>query len=205
MFHGSSTDLSPTADWWVESNLENAAFGASVSGAGDVNTDGYADVLVGALTYTYDLGLQGAVFLYPGSTIGLSSAPYWAVKGGQGGALFGSSVAGTGDANGDGFADIVVGSRHYDHGEIDEGAAFLYLGNRGNSREVQLNQTSLGTDPVRIAPWGLSNGSNGYEVHMLGYSPMGRERIRLRAQLLPPLSPLSLALAESVWAPAMML
>ncbi len=38
------------------------------------------------------------------------------------------SVAGAGDVNGDGYADVIVGAPDYDGGEPSEGAAFVFLG-----------------------------------------------------------------------------
>ena len=43
-------------------------------------------------------------------------------------ALLGISVAGAGDVNGDGYADVIVGAPSYDAGQTDEGAAFVFLG-----------------------------------------------------------------------------
>jgi FG-GAP repeat len=37
-------------------------------------------------------------------------------------------VASAGDVNGDGFDDVMVGASRYDHGQTDEGAAFVYNG-----------------------------------------------------------------------------
>jgi hypothetical protein len=44
-------------------------------------------------------------------------------------ALFGERVSTAGDVNGDGFADVIVGAPLYDRGHVDEGAAFVFLGN----------------------------------------------------------------------------
>ena len=44
------------------------------------------------------------------------------------GDALGESVATAGDVNGDGFSDVIVSVRGFDNGELNEGAAFLYLG-----------------------------------------------------------------------------
>jgi hypothetical protein len=43
-------------------------------------------------------------------------------------ARLGISVAGAGDVNGDGYADVIVGADSYDSGQMDEGAAFVFHG-----------------------------------------------------------------------------
>jgi FG-GAP repeat. len=120
--------LSTTPDWTAESNQANAQFGWSVASAGDVNGDGFSDVIVGAPNFDNGENDEGAAFVYHGSTSGLSTTPDWAAESDQVSAQFGYSVASAGDVNGDGFSDVIVGARLFDNGETDEGAAFVYHG-----------------------------------------------------------------------------
>ncbi len=121
--------LSTTANWTAESDQANSGFGISVGTAGDVNGDGYADVIVGA--YAYDNGQtdEGAAFCYHGSAAGLSTTANWMAESDQDSALLGYLAFGTaGDVNGDGYADVVVGALYYDNGQTNEGAAFVWYG-----------------------------------------------------------------------------
>jgi len=128
LYLGSASGLSATASWTAEGDQDAASFGYTVATAGDVNGDGYSDVIVGA--YLYDNGEtdEGRVFVYLGSASGLSGAASWTAEGDQAGASFGWSVATAGDVNGDGYSDVIVGAYQYDNGETDEGRAYLYLG-----------------------------------------------------------------------------
>ncbi len=128
LYYGSATGLSATPDWMAEGNQAGAYFGY-VGSAGDVNADGYADVVIGAWGYDNGQADEGRAFLYHGSASGLSAAPDWTAESNQVSANFGNSVGTTtGDVNGDGYSDVLVGSRFYDHGQADEGRAFLFLG-----------------------------------------------------------------------------
>ncbi|HEY2955396.1 MAG TPA: FG-GAP-like repeat-containing protein [Candidatus Eisenbacteria bacterium] len=128
VYLGSATGLMATPAWTAESDQTDARFGYSVATAGDVNGDGYDDVIVGA--HRYDNGQidEGRATVFLGSAAGLAATPAWSAEGNQGGADFGSSVACAGDVNGDGYSDVIVGSRTFDHGENNEGRAFVYLG-----------------------------------------------------------------------------
>jgi hypothetical protein len=116
----SATQRPPTAwhPWSAEGNQASASFGTSVSTAGDVDGDGFDDVVVGADQYDNGETDEGAAFLFQGSRRGLRNKSAWAADGDQPSGLFGLSVSTAGDVNGDGYADVVIGGV----------GAFLYEG-----------------------------------------------------------------------------
>ncbi len=116
--------------WSYSGDQQGAELGAAVSGAGDVNGDGFADVLIGAPKYDTDAYKGGAVFGFYGSPAGLSINPDWAAGSDQKGARFGGAVSGAGDVNGDGFADALIGAFRANNGETEEGRVYLYFGSR---------------------------------------------------------------------------
>ncbi len=127
VYYGSDSGLSTVANWTAESDQAGASFGDSVGTAGDVNSDGYADVIVGGPSYDNDQLNEGRAFVYRGSTSGLSTTPNWTAESDQA-AGFGTSVGTVGDVNGDGYGDVIVGAYAYDNGQQDEGRAFVYHG-----------------------------------------------------------------------------
>jgi hypothetical protein len=128
VYHGSASGLSATPNWTAESNKVGAQFGNSVASAGDVNGDGYSDVIVGAFGFANGEAFEGRAFVYHGSASGLSTTPNWTAESNQVNAQFGYSVASAGDVNGDGFSDVIVGAFGFSNGEASEGAAFVYHG-----------------------------------------------------------------------------
>ena len=124
--------LAATADTQLESDQAGAFFGTSVAGAGDVNGDGYSDVIVGSEEYDAGQFNEGAAFVFLGSASGIAdSTPATAdtqLESDQSGALLGTSVAGAGDVNDDGYDDVIVSAQEYDAGQFNEGAAFVFLG-----------------------------------------------------------------------------
>ncbi|MBN2572247.1 MAG: FG-GAP repeat protein, partial [Ignavibacteriales bacterium] len=128
VYYGSESGLSTNADWIAESNQNNTSFSTSVSSAGDVNADGYSDVIIGAPYYTNGQDVEGRVFVYYGSASGLSTNADWTSESNQDYAWFGFSVSTAGDVNGDGYSDVIIGACQYDNSQIDEGRVFVYYG-----------------------------------------------------------------------------
>jgi hypothetical protein len=139
VFHGSASGIASgnpaSADAQLKGNQASAWMGESVAGAGDVNGDGYDDVIVGAVRYDAGETDEGAAFVFLGTPNGIAgSGPSDAeaqLESDQASAFMGDGLAGAGDVNGDGFADVIVGATYYDAGETDEGAAFLFYGGGG--------------------------------------------------------------------------
>lgn len=121
LYAGSQEGLSSTASWQVESNQSNAKFGTSVAKAGDVNGDGFNDVIVGAPYYNYGYSNEGAAFLFLGSVSGLANSPSWQGRSKQTNGSFGSKVSTAGDLNGDGLDDVVISASGLKK-------SFVYLG-----------------------------------------------------------------------------
>jgi hypothetical protein len=87
-----------------------SVFGAAVSGAGDVDGDGYADVVVGAPSPADDMTAAGAAVVLFGGPGGLSMARSVALapRAGADAIHFGQYVSSAGDMDGDGRADVAV-------------------------------------------------------------------------------------------------
>jgi FG-GAP repeat len=122
LFLGSAAGPSSTPAWSHASTQDYSQYGESVAFAGDVNHDGFDDVLVGAPGYSEGEPFEGLAFLYYGSPGGLLAAPVYSVGANRDHSNFGLSVASAGDVNSDGFSDIIIGAKEYG------GQAFAYYG-----------------------------------------------------------------------------
>ncbi|NUM43834.1 MAG: FG-GAP repeat protein [Anaerolineales bacterium] len=165
LYYGSAAGLSATANWSVETNNVQAYFGSSVGTAGDVNGDGFADVIVSAYQYSNGQYNEGRAFVYHGSATGLSLIPNWTAEGDQFNAIFGSSAGTAGDVNGDGYADVIVGASNFDNGQGASGRAFVY---HGSAAGLSTNANWTAQSDEVFASFASSSGTAG-DVNGDGY------------------------------------
>jgi FG-GAP-like repeat/FG-GAP repeat len=169
VYLGSASGLPTAPSITLNGQVPNSETG-SVAGAGDVNGDGYADIVVGNAEGGTGAD-TGAVYLYLGSATGTSPDPAATITGPAG--LFGYSVAGAGDVNGDGYADVVVGDLGStgDATSVPDAFAYVYLGGPNGLSAAPLvgltkpDGTSL--DSTTVASAGDVNG-DGYADILVG-------------------------------------
>lgn len=157
LYYGSPAGVPVNASDTLESDLANARMGESVALAGDVDSDGYSDLIVGLPGYSNVETREGAAYIYRGSADGFTTPPI-VVESNQPLAALGSSVAGAGDVNGDGYSDVIAGAPFYDKGETNEGVAFVY---RGTALGVSPNPVSTLESNQQDALLGTSVSSAG--------------------------------------------
>ena len=146
------------------------ALGYSVANAGDVNGDGRGDIVLGATLANapgYDSGAAYVVFgKATGSMVNVAAmgSQGFVINGASVNDQLGFAVAGVGDVNGDGRADIAVGARLSDLNGTDSGSVFVVFGKTTSST---VNLSSLGSGGFRI---GGADGGDlaGYSIAAAG-------------------------------------
>ncbi len=127
--------FTPDASFIGEAASDRA--GEKVAGAGDVNNDGYADILIGADSNDEGGSNAGKVYLI----LGRADVTQWngsspldlnyanaSFIGEEAGDNAGYALAGVGDVNNDGYADILIGASGNDEGGSSAGKVYLILG-----------------------------------------------------------------------------
>ncbi|MEI2732952.1 MAG: integrin alpha [Dermatophilaceae bacterium] len=144
----------PSADWIrIDGAHTDDHVGTRVAGAGDVNNDGYDDVVVGSAFLSPNGPASGGAYVVYGSahpvTVDLASPHTWGFEIEGGAAVdFAGAVAGAGDVNNDGFGDVVVGARGVDANGDGAGASYVIYG-RGDGHTIDLGALAV-TDGFRI-------------------------------------------------------
>jgi hypothetical protein len=130
-------------------------FGGSVANAGDLNNDGYTDLVIGA----YD---ANKAFVYFGRP-GFDGTSDLTIEDHTGESYFGRSVANAGDLNNDGYIDLVIGASYAEK-------AFVYFGGPGFDGTSDLtieDHTGEGYPGVSVANAGDLN-NDGYTDLVVG-------------------------------------
>lgn len=142
-------------------NYDSDSFsGRSVHAAGDINGDGFADLIIGAPARASDgVNDSGESFIVFGTNAGfaavlelstLDATQGVSIQGGNVlGDYTGESVGGRGDFNGDGFDDVIVGSPFDDANAADAGASFVIFGDSALGAQVDAAALN-GLDGARI-------------------------------------------------------
>ncbi len=157
----------------LDGTAANDFSGISVSDAGDVNGDGYTDVIVGAFfadTNGYDSGASYVVF---GKAAGFDATMDLAsLDGNDGfrldglGGLFGVSVSSARDVNGDGFADVITGALFDGPSNGYAGSSYVVFGKATGFTATLEVSTLDGSDGFRLS--GVGNGALGLSVSNAG-------------------------------------
>ena len=137
-FGGNNSDTIADVTLTGVSALDN--FGISVSAAGDVNGDGFSDVIVGASGYNAGSKTGRAYVFFGGSS--MNSTADVTMTGGSVNDEFGISVSSAGDVNGDGYSDVIIGARGYNS---NTGRANLYYGGASMNNTVDVSFVGFST------------------------------------------------------------
>ncbi|MCL4510226.1 MAG: FG-GAP-like repeat-containing protein [Bacteroidetes bacterium] len=103
-----------------------AMFGGAIAGAGDVNGDGYGDILISAVFNSGGLR-KGIVYLYLGGKE-IATTPAFSFYDKNSSQDMLGSISGAGDVNGDGYDDFLIGEPYNWSDAI--GKAYLFLGGK---------------------------------------------------------------------------
>jgi FG-GAP repeat len=134
--------------------------GGSVSSAGDVNGDGFDDVIIGAPEADLDGDHSGGSYVVFGKASGfaanlnlstLNGANGFQITGDNAADFSGQSVSSAGDVNGDGFDDVIIGAASADPNGDRSGASYVVLG-KASGFAADVNLTNL-------------NGTNGFQIN----------------------------------------
>jgi len=120
-------DLKIRGETWDE------RFGVAVSTAGDVNGDGFSDIIIGKEGLS---SITGSAYIYFGG-VNIDSISDLTLNSELNNSYFGTAVSTAGDVNGDGYSDVIVGAFRYIN---NTGRAYIFYGgeNMDNIADVIL-------------------------------------------------------------------
>ena len=122
------------ATTWVKMNspnqlLQGSNFGRSVSADGDLNGDGFVDLVIGNTGDLIDSSGYSSVEVRYGTEMGFSSTPDYALQSISTGNLFGYNVEIMNDLNGDGLDELFISEPYNFSNEFNSGNVWVFYGN----------------------------------------------------------------------------
>lgn len=112
VFHGGPQGLGAKPAWAREGRGDDREqYGDCTHPTGDVNADGYDDLLVGAYQA---LSTTGRAELFLGGPKGLGAAPVWRGQGEAEGDQYAYTLSHAGDLDGDGYPELIIGAKFHD-------------------------------------------------------------------------------------------
>ena len=144
IFFGGSS-INNTADIVLTGESNNNNFGFSVSTAGDVNNDGFDDVIIGAYQYISNGSTVGRSYIYFGGST-MNNLVDVKMTGEAEQDYFGYSVSSAGDINGDGFGDVISGALFYDAEVYNSGKTYIYFGSTVSVKPIILSAKDVPND-----------------------------------------------------------
>jgi len=176
IYHGSS-NMNNVPDLTINGLDQYGVFGVSVADAGDVNGDGFSDVIVGDPGDLEDINYQlfGKAFIFFGGP-GMDNVPDITMYGEHWRSNFGFCVSPAGDFNGDGFDDVFVGSPFWgESGSYDVGKTYVFYGGRNMDNIPDVTMT--GYVPSNFFGYTASTAgdvnNDGYSDVIVGSSQLG--------------------------------
>jgi hypothetical protein len=169
VIHGGAGGLAAAPALTLLGGQAGANLGRAVSTAGDVDADGFADVVIGAPHASFFGVASGTAALHRGSAAGVIAVADTVLGADSEFDEVGAAVANAGDIDGDGYADVLVGHPGYSNGALNRGRYQLFRGGPGGLQSPPALNVESGNDGERLGAWVTTLG----DLNADGYADFG--------------------------------